>query len=449
MSFGGLILTNEGRNKIAAAISSEKALDFTHVQLGDGTFNGSYSSKKELTHIIMEIPVTRVTRRDNEVAIDCDWNSSQAPEGFYFREIGIIGNGALCYYDNAGTGDAEYIDPGSEVVTKEKRIRLTVVVSDDAHVTVHTASNLYALATEVEVKLNELNEQKVDETELHSWARQPEKPSYSKMEVGLGNVDNTADKDKPVSAATQAALDLFYANANQFTLNKIAELVNGAPATMDTLKEIADVIAANKSVVDALNAAIGSKASQAELDTHVNNNNIHFTASERQQLGSLVSQFGSKANAIAPLGCSTLPSNLLSYCSKFGLSYSSTLGYYNLYSEFSDNLNTQFVTAAGTGYRIEKSGYYNLRIQATITGSCSATSAVKRTGIRVGSNTGSWLLQALGRLQTWESLNDSSDVHLGAGTILVPIFQMDSNGSTVTTATVDVVMRILPLFIKN
>ena len=162
-----------------------------------------------------------------------------------------------------------------------------------------------------------------------------------------------------------------------------------------------------------------------------------------------MSQFGSKANAIAPLGCSTLPSNLLSYCSKFGLSYSSTLGYYNLYSEFSDNLNTQFVTAAGTGYRIEKSGYYNLRIQATITGSCSATSAVKRTGIRVGSNTGSWLLQALGRLQTWESLNDSSDVHLGAGTILVPIFQMDSNGSTVTTATVDVVMRILPLFIKN
>lgn len=449
MSFGGLILTNQGRNKIAAAISNEKALDFTHVQLGDGTYNGSYPGKKELTNMVMEIPVTRVVRKDNEVTIDCDWNSSQAPAGFYFREIGIIGNGVLCYYDNAGTGDAEYIDPESEMVSKEKRIRLTVVVSDDVNVTVHTASNLYALSAEVEEKLQTLDEKKVNESDVYEWARQSEKPSYSKTEVGLGNVDNTADKDKPVSTAMQAALDLFYANANQFTLNKIAELVNGAPTTMDTLKEIADVIAANKSVVDALDTAIGSKANQAELDTHVNNSNIHFTASERQQLGSLVSQFGSKANAVAPLGCSTLPSNLLSYCSKFGLSYSSTLGYYNLYSEFSDNLNTQFVTAAGTGYRIEKSGYYNLRIQATITGSCSATSAVKRTGIRVGSNTGSWLLQALGRLQTWESLNDSSDVHLGAGTILVPIFNMDSNGSTVTTATVDVVMRILPLFIKN
>lgn len=283
MSFGGLILTNQGRNKIAAAISNEKALDFTHVQLGDGTYNGSYTGKKELTNMIMEIPVTRVVRRDNEVTIDCDWNSSQAPAGFYFREIGIIGNGVLCYYDNAGTGDAEYIDPDSEMVSKEKRIRLTVVVSDDVNVTVHTASNLYALSEEVEEKLQTLDEKKVNESDVYEWARQSEKPSYSKIEVGLGNVDNTADKDKPVSTDMQAALDLFYANANQFTLNKIAELVNGAPATMDTLKEIADAMATHQTVVAALDAAIGQKANQAELDTHTNNSTIHLTASDRQQ----------------------------------------------------------------------------------------------------------------------------------------------------------------------
>ena len=40
-----------------------------------------------------------------------------------------------------------------------------------------------------------------------AWAKQPVKPSYTAAEVGLSNVDNTADLDKPISTATQAALD--------------------------------------------------------------------------------------------------------------------------------------------------------------------------------------------------------------------------------------------------
>lgn len=43
----------------------------------------------------------------------------------------------------------------------------------------------------------------------------------------------------------------------------IANLVNGAPETLDTLKEVADALAENADVVDALNAAIGNKADKA------------------------------------------------------------------------------------------------------------------------------------------------------------------------------------------
>lgn len=39
-----------------------------------------------------------------------------------------------------------------------------------------------------------------------AWAKAATKPSYTKAEVGLGNVDNTADADKPVSTAQQTAL---------------------------------------------------------------------------------------------------------------------------------------------------------------------------------------------------------------------------------------------------
>lgn len=49
--------------------------------------------------------------------------------------------------------------------------------------------------------------------DISSWAKQPTKPTYTKAEIGLGNVDNTADIDKPVSSATQAAL-----NAKQDTI---------------------------------------------------------------------------------------------------------------------------------------------------------------------------------------------------------------------------------------
>ena len=44
----------------------------------------------------------------------------------------------------------------------------------------------------------------------------------------------------------------------------INELIGGAPATYDTLKEIADYIAADKEVTDALNAAIGNKVDKVE-----------------------------------------------------------------------------------------------------------------------------------------------------------------------------------------
>lgn len=46
----------------------------------------------------------------------------------------------------------------------------------------------------------------------------------------------------------------------------ISDLIGGAPETYDTLKEIADYIAAHEDVVTALNAAIGSKADKTAFE---------------------------------------------------------------------------------------------------------------------------------------------------------------------------------------
>ena len=64
--------------------------------------------------------------------------------------------------------------------------------------------------------------------EISDWAKAENKPAYTASEVGLGNVDNTADIDKPISTATQMALDSKdYLKATEITgqtidLNNIA-----------------------------------------------------------------------------------------------------------------------------------------------------------------------------------------------------------------------------------
>ena len=57
--------------------------------------------------------------------------------------------------------------------------------------------------------------------------------------------------------------------AKAYTDSEIADLINGAPTTRDTLKEIADAMAENQTVVEALDAAIGSKANKTDIPTKV------------------------------------------------------------------------------------------------------------------------------------------------------------------------------------
>lgn len=53
----------------------------------------------------------------------------------------------------------------------------------------------------------------------------------------------------------------------------ISNLINGAPETLDTLKEIADALGENDDAVQALNAAIANKANKSEIPT-VNNGTL-------------------------------------------------------------------------------------------------------------------------------------------------------------------------------
>ncbi len=80
-----------------------------------------------------------------------------------------------------------------------------------------------------------------------------------------------AEKDEWNATLTTANSysDINYQQATGYTDAKIAALINGAPTTLDTLKEIADAMEENQNVVAALEEAIGSKSNESEFDSHV------------------------------------------------------------------------------------------------------------------------------------------------------------------------------------
>ena len=67
----------------------------------------------------------------------------------------------------------------------------------------------YALKSEIPTTL--------PASDVNAWAKGSTKPSYTAAEIGLGNVDNTADIDKPISTATQTVLNQLSANVQTLT----------------------------------------------------------------------------------------------------------------------------------------------------------------------------------------------------------------------------------------
>lgn len=109
------------------------------------------------------------------------------------------------------------------------------------------------------------------------------------MELELENAGSVnLEVDPNVISATkkdlekmQEALDAQCRQVEEHTDKKIADLVGGAPDTLNSLGKIAQAMSDNESVVEALNEAVGKKASAVEFDSHVKDNTLHIMPEER------------------------------------------------------------------------------------------------------------------------------------------------------------------------
>ena len=107
-----------------------------------------------------------------------------------------------------------------------------------------------------------------------------------------GNISLTA-ADVGADASGSAATAL--GSAKSYTDKKIVDLIGGAPETLDTLKEVADALAANEDVVEALDAAIGTKASTEALQAHTNSqSNPHKVTQAQVGLSNVENKTGAE-----------------------------------------------------------------------------------------------------------------------------------------------------------
>ena len=98
--------------------------------------------------------------------------------------------------------------------------------------------------------------------------------SVDKNDVGLGNVDNTSDVNKPVSNATQTELDKKATGAASSVANDFA-------AFSDTTGKVLVNSGLNVSSFDASGSA---SAVQTDLDNHKDHGNLHMTSDERSAM---------------------------------------------------------------------------------------------------------------------------------------------------------------------
>lgn len=313
--FNNAIITNGGARLITRAQAGEIKIEFTRIAIGNGNYSDDEKGIEPLqcqTALRSEqnsYPLSGVDIfSDHSVKITAlitnqDPITGQAlvDNGYFINEMGLFArvkdgepDTEVLYSITVTTGtNGDFMPPFNGYYPVHIIQEYYATVNNSAEVTIQAGIGGVILTEDyLKLKTNVgiVDPSKGDlQTQLNSIVENviqhigdKENPHETdKYQVGLGNVDNTSDEDKPVSTLVQAALDALYKQLTGYTNEKIADLIGSAPSTLDTLEEIANAIQTNDNVVDALENAIGSKANAAEFDSHEIDNIKHITASER------------------------------------------------------------------------------------------------------------------------------------------------------------------------
>lgn len=224
MAFSNFICTNFGLS-LEAKMKAGKKVPVSRVALGDGSIGTSSTFDViKLKSERFSLPVSSVTYNSNEAIVTALLTNEMLEEGFNLREMGLMAidpdtNTEGVYLYNRDSGEGEYLpDKYSSQLLKEY-LRIRCKSENAANITFEfngypidvTKEDLEAIEVNLAESVLEINTQlsnKANITELTDHTGNTSNPhGVTKAQVGLENVDNTSDADKPISTAMQAALD--------------------------------------------------------------------------------------------------------------------------------------------------------------------------------------------------------------------------------------------------
>lgn len=158
-AFGGLILTNKGRNLQAKAQTGVQ-LNFTKIKIGDGSLSGQsivdltdlISTKKELTILGLQ------TLAGGKAKLRSYFSNTDITTGFYWRELGVFAQdpqeGEILYcYGNAGA-NAEYIPAGGGPDVVERYINVITLTGNASNISATLGSEIYVTQADFESHAN-------------------------------------------------------------------------------------------------------------------------------------------------------------------------------------------------------------------------------------------------------------------------------------------------------
>ena len=262
------LLTDIGAAKLASAAALGVPLKITHMAVGDG---GGVLPTPDAKQTALVNEKRRAAL--NMLYIDPQ-NSSQIiaeqviPEnegGWWIREVGLFDeSGALIAVGNCPESYKPQLAEGSG---RTQTVRMVLITSSTDNITLKIDPAV-VLATRkyVDDKALELKVYADDQMAKHLAAPDPHSqyaPKASPTFTGTPKAPTPAAGDNTTQVATTA-----------FVQAAITALINGAPATLDTLKEIAAAINNDPKFSTTINNALSGKQPLDETLTHLSGKDV-------------------------------------------------------------------------------------------------------------------------------------------------------------------------------
>ncbi|EAB3408332.1 phage tail protein, partial [Salmonella enterica] len=262
------ILTNQGAARLANATMLGSKLNLTQMAVGDanGVLPTPDPAQTKLINQKRIAPLNLLSvDPNNQSQIIAEQIIPENEGGFWIREIGLYDDeGVLIAVANCPETYKPQLQEGSG---RTQTIRMILVVTNTEAITLKIDPSV-VLATRkyVDDKVLELKLYVDDQMRNHIDAQDPHTQYAQKH-----NPTFTGEPKAPTPAAGNNTTRIA---TTEFVQAAITALINGAPATLDTLKEIAAAINNDPKFSATINNALSGKQPLDETLTHLSGKDV-------------------------------------------------------------------------------------------------------------------------------------------------------------------------------